>query len=163
MNSKLYKPVLWILLVLYIIILAKFILFKTVIGGVHYNYYIDYHFRIDISNNLKMANFIPFKSIYHSIFNNDTLEYKLQNLLGNIIGFMPVGFLVPLLFPLFRSLKLILFISFFTSLLFETVQLIFVLGTFDVDDLILNSLGGILGYLTLSAFFRVKKGQREIG
>ncbi len=77
--------------------------------------------------------------------------------------FLPIGFLVTLLFPLFKSLKLILFISFFTSLLFETVQLIFVLGVFDVDDLILNSLGGAFGYLTLSAFFRIKKGRRETG
>lgn len=158
MNPKFYKSILWILLFFYLFILVKLILFKFKIGGVNYNYYVNYHFRIDIVNNSKLANFIPFKSIYNSINNTDTVEYKLQNLLGNIIGFMPIGILMPLLFPPVKSLRLVLYISFLTSLLFETIQLVFVLGTFDVDDLMLNSFGGVLGYLALSFFYWIEKG-----
>ncbi len=161
MNPKHYKPILWILLLFYLIILVKLILFKVQIGEVHYDYFVNYHFRIDITNNSKVANFIPFKSIYNSINNTDTVEYKFQNILGNIIGFMPLGILLPLIFPLFKSLRLILFISFFTSLLFETIQLVFVLGVFDVDDLLLNSLGSVLGYLALSLFYKAKKVEKD--
>ena len=38
-------------------------------------------------------------------------------------------------------------ISFTTTLVIETCQLVSCTGSFDVDDLLLNTIGGILGYL----------------
>ncbi|WP_186577017.1 VanZ family protein [Aquibacillus kalidii] len=49
------------------------------------------------------------------------------------------------------------------SLSFEIIQLVFKLGSFDVDDLILTTLGGILGYLPFYAtlLFLNRKNQRK--
>jgi glycopeptide antibiotics resistance protein len=45
-------------------------------------------------------------------------------------------------------------VSFSFSLLIETGQLLMEVGAFDVDDLILNTLGGLIGFRVLIIFFR---------
>src|SRR5205085_1758774 len=72
----------------------------------------------------------------------------IQNLLGNIILFMPPGFLLPLLYrPI--SWKGVLGIAVVSSLCIETLQRVLRAGIFDVDDILLNTLGALLGYLVL--------------
>lgn len=71
----------------------------------------------------------------------------LVNIIGNIIVFIPLGFFLPILFKKYKSFfkTIILVICF--SLLVETLQYITHTGVFDIDDIILNSFGGILGYI----------------
>lgn len=69
------------------------------------------------------------------------------NIYGNVICFLPFGAILPVLNKRCRNLIVITLLSFEFSLLVETVQLITKVGTFDVDDLLLNTIGGILGYL----------------
>ena len=67
------------------------------------------------------------------------------NLLGNIILFIPFGFLLPCVTDWNRMWKTVVTgIGF--SLLIETIQLITSQGCFDFDDVILNSLGCVIGY-----------------
>ena len=74
-------------------------------------------------------------------------DYKMDNLAGNVVGFIPLGILLPiLLFWLRRGWSTVLAV-FLVSLGFECCQLFFKLGIFDVDDLILNTAGGLIGYL----------------
>ena len=80
-------------------------------------------------------------------------EYKQNNLLGNLLGFVPFGFLFPLLLPWFRNFFKILFAGFLLSLFYESAQLLFGLGISDVDDLILNTAGTIIGGI---AFFATR-------
>lgn len=68
------------------------------------------------------------------------------NILGNIIAFMPMGFFIPIIFNKKRSLlKLVLF-SAGISLFIELLQFRFSVGSFDIDDIILNTFGGALGF-----------------
>ena len=62
------------------------------------------------------------------------------NLLGNIVIFIPYGFFVSMAG---RTRGLF---SMFLSLAVETVQLVTRVGSFDVDDILLNTIGGVLGY-----------------
>ncbi|MEH7611196.1 VanZ family protein [Gottfriedia acidiceleris] len=91
-------------------------------------------------------------------------DIRISNLAGNIIGFMPFGFLLPLIVKKYDNLKSILKATFILSLTYELLQLLlFQLGSFDVDDLILNTLGGGLGYLVLKIIrlvFDLKNKQR---
>jgi len=64
-----------------------------------------------------------------------------------VIGFMPFGALLPVLARSARKWWKTVLISFEISSLVEVSQLIFQVGCFDVDDIILNTLGGILGFL----------------
>lgn len=67
------------------------------------------------------------------------------NFLGNIILFIPFGFLLPCVTDWNRMWKTVVTgIGF--SLLIETIQLITSRGCFDFDDVILNSLGCVIGY-----------------
>lgn len=47
--------------------------------------------------------------------------------------------------------------AFVLSLMFEIIQLLTAIGTFDVDDILLNLLGAVLGYLFYQIFMRFIK------
>ena len=68
------------------------------------------------------------------------------NLLGNIIMFIPLGFLMPRVFRRLRKLWKTLLLCIGIIVAIELVQLVTLVGTCDVDDLILNVLGIYLGY-----------------
>ena len=72
--------------------------------------------------------------------------YGYSNLLGNIILFIPLGFLLPFVFPRMRSpVKTLLAVAAAITLV-EIVQLFTLRGYADIDDLILNLLGAAIGY-----------------
>ncbi len=104
-------------------------------------------FHIDIR--IGEISFIPFKGMFEML-QGGINTYAIINILGNIIMFMPIGFLAPLLWIKLESLKKIVLLGFGTSLLIEITQLFLVRGT-DIDDLILNTIGTILGYLVFIA------------
>lgn len=73
----------------------------------------------------------------------------LEDFFGNVLLFIP---LIPAIIILFQkriNFWFALFFALFTSLLIESMQYIFNRGIFDVYDLVLNSIGGILGYFIL--------------
>lgn len=71
------------------------------------------------------------------------------NLFGNILIFVPYGFLISMA-STSRGLLKTLFYSFGLSLGVEIFQLFTRVGSFDVDDLLLNTIGGIFGYILFS-------------
>ena len=95
-------------------------------------------------------NLVPFASIAVTLKGMEPV-YILINILGNILMFAPLGFLIPLLFPNYRSFKKTVLVGFLTSLLIECTQLFLIRGT-DIDDLLLNTLGAMLGYLVYIVF-----------
>ena len=79
------------------------------------------------------------------------------NILGNIAAFMPFGLLVPILRKKPVGAFLILLLSFDFSMLIEVMQLIFKVGSFDVDDLFLNTIGGLAGFICWKFGQRIAK------
>ncbi|CAH0223980.1 hypothetical protein SRABI80_02356 [Peribacillus frigoritolerans] len=147
------KIVLSLSMVLYLLILTKLILFKT-FSITEMNGHISFsHGRYWGSHN-----FIPFKTIAHYLFLADVNpSIRIENIAGNIIGFVPFGLMLPLLSKRFSQLKSILIATFCLSFTYEILQLLFELGSFDTDDLILNTLGGVIGYLPIKLFYIVFK------
>lgn len=85
-----------------------------------------------------------------------------SNLLGNVIGFIPFGLILPVISKNARGFFFITFSGFALSLCVETVQLISKLGCFDVDDLIMNTLGAAIGYVIFAVcHFVYKKRKRR--
>ena len=66
--------------------------------------------------------------------------------LGNIVIFIPFGFLLPILLKK-ASFKQVVWLGFLFSLTIETMQFIFRVGIAELDDLILNTIGAAVGYL----------------
>ena len=72
--------------------------------------------------------------------------HAIRNLGGNIILFVPLGFLLPRVFGRLQSWKSTLLCTVVIILCVEILQVITLLGYCDIDDLILNTLGAALGY-----------------
>lgn len=73
--------------------------------------------------------------------------WAFKNLVGNTVAFVPWGFLLPAAHQRFRRVLPFALITVAVFLIIESCQLVFMIGYFDVDDIILNSLGAFLGYL----------------
>lgn len=140
--GKIKKMLVWILFFLYLVVVTKLILFKEQVGSVNYRYY-NYGV-LSFRQNLERANIVPFKTI-NSIIHGGTNSFIIQNIIGNIILFTPLGILLPIVIPFRRSFNKIFVIAFALSSIFELIQLTLVLGIFDIDDIILNTLGAIIG------------------
>lgn len=96
------------------------------------------------------SNFIPFKEIFRYDFGS-RLFFK--NVIGNMIMFMPYGFFVSYFIKLKKS-YLILFLSLIVSITIETTQL--AIGrVFDIDDILLNVLGGMIGFYIYLVFVKI--------
>ena len=80
------------------------------------------------------------------------------NLLGNVVCFMPFGFLLPMVSKrsVFKNFLSVTFLAMLFSIGIETAQLVTKVGAFDVDDIFLNTIGGLLGYIFLK-FTKLRK------
>lgn len=103
-----------------------------------------------LRRNVNLVPLLTIRNYWYVILhrtNDSVLLHCIINLAGNVIMFIPIGYLLPKLwYPMRR------FGPFFvtcTGLIFcvETLQLFTLLGSFDVDDLILNLIGMTAGYL----------------
>lgn len=94
-------------------------------------------------------NLVPFLEIKRFWTYRDVLgpAAVATNLLGNVIAFFPFGSILPVISRRTRGFFRIMFFSFEFSFVVECIQLVTRVGTFDVDDMILNTLGGVIGYL----------------
>lgn len=141
-HKKWIKVLLRILFGIYIVALAYFLFFSERYGrsGIQ-----EYRYNLE-----------PFQEIRRYLRYRKRLgmEYFVVNIFGNILAFAPFGFFVPVVSPSNRHFASAVLYSFEFSLLIELVQLSFQVGIFDVDDLIMNTLGGVVGYLV---FLLVKK------
>ena len=118
----LHKEIIYLLAVIYILCLFHVVTFQDI--------------------NYGESNFIPFKEIFrYSIGSNKFIK----NVLGNIILFIPFGFLSSYLLKN-RKLGVITILTIIASGTIETVQY-YIGRVFDIDDIILNLLGGIIGFL----------------
>ena len=105
------------------------------------------------------ANLLPFKTILSYLFGEKGLIIALINLVGNIVLLVPIGFLVPFVYRN-MTLKKSLVLAVTAGVTIEMMQVVSRVGIFDIDDIILNALGVIIGYWTftiLAEWMRSKK------
>ncbi|TCP24525.1 VanZ like protein [Scopulibacillus darangshiensis] len=77
----------------------------------------------------------------------------IKNVLGNVILFMPFGFLLPLVYRKLRTFTTCLVLSFIMSLSIEISQYVFAKRIFDIDDIFLNTFGAILGWIVFKLLY----------
>ncbi len=91
------------------------------------------------------GNFVPFKTIGPQLIGGGNHLIAMVNFFGNIIPFMPIGLLAPLVVRSISWQKALV-LGFVTGLTFEVMEVVFRVGIFDVDDVMLNAFGVMLGY-----------------
>lgn len=116
--------------------------------------YILFLFELVTSRDVYMSgtNFVPFREILRYPFGSENFN---RQVFGNIILFMPFGFFTAY-YTKMKKLSGITFMSFLVSLTIEVVQK-YIGRSFDIDDILLNVLGGILGFLIYIALDAVRK------
>lgn len=105
----------------------------------------DPNIQVD-DGDINLSPFLVFKQTYHTVFVDGYWSYFLVNFLGNIFIFMPIGFFIPLLWNNKHYILISIFSGFSISFLIEILQLFLPRRT-DIDDLILNTFGTILGVI----------------
>lgn len=84
--------------------------------------------------------------LYFDLDNGVPIFSRLVNLLGNVAVFAPFGMLLPLLVRRLQSFIRLAFLAIPGILVLETLQMLLRVGSFDIDDLLLNLLGVWVGY-----------------
>ncbi len=130
-KTIIYKEVLGLIFIIYILCLYHVLTYKnTGYGGV---------------------NLTPFKEMFRYTFGSDNF---VKNIVGNILLFIPFGFFASYYLNTKKAWTPVI-ITLIVSLCAEGMQ--YYLGRiFDVDDIILNVLGGFLGYLIFVALSAVR-------
>ena len=124
------------------------VLFVLYIGFLIYFLFLsDWYGREGVMDEYRY-NLVLFKEIRRFIVYREQLGAfaVLSNLFGNILIFMPFGFFISMASRSSSFFKA-LFNSVGLSLCVEVLQLVTRVGSFDVDDILLNTIGGILGYI----------------
>lgn len=136
------KKLLTAIYVVYLLILCRLIILK---------YPFDVCFNIlkswevsQIQNGIRTANFVPFHSIQMYLRYFSKIG-GFENLIGNILLFIPVGIFMCLVREGAWRWYQALLGGMLMSLCIETLQLVSRLGEFDVDDILLNTFGVMLG------------------
>lgn len=142
-----HKAVMKLLFIIYMCVLVYVVFFAEAMGRTPQDGYV--------------YNLTPLKEIKRFmkyIWDNDALGSVARlNIFGNIIAFIPFGIYLP-----YTSESKLGFISTFLytfslSLTIELVQLITKVGSCDVDDIILNTLGGVIGYILWYIYTKLRK------
>lgn len=103
-------------------------------------------------------NFVPFKTILPYLLGHKGLIIAGVNLIGNIALLVPIGFIVPFINQKLNW-KSSLFVAIISGLTIEMMQVVLGVGIFDIDDILLNALGVMVGYwafLISSKWVRMK-------
>lgn len=108
-------------------------------------------------------NLVPFKTIgnYIKASSHINQDIWITNLFGNVLAFLPLGFFLPLLFMSYNRFWKTFGAVFLTTASVEIIQFMTMVGSFDIDDIILNTLGGAIGYLIFIMVFNYLRNRGQ--
>lgn len=130
---------------IYLVALIYFLLFSE--GFYRELGYEDYKYNLQLGREILRA------------WNNREIlgfGYVVLNLGGNFLGFVPMGMLLPAISRNLQKFWKTVILVFLFSGMVECIQLAYRVGCFDVDDLLLNTLGGAIGYLIFRLVYHKK-------
>ena len=102
-----------------------------------------------INGQRQRANLIPFhtiRSYINMVINRYAVGVAIINLAGNLLLLLPMAVYLPYFIKVLRNFWKDELAVFVIDLLIEIIEYITARGSFDVDDVILNMLGAIIGY-----------------
>ena len=143
MAQRLLKPFFILVLIAYVLLLIRLIVFKypdEMTLDILRNWSLD-----DVLRQARTANFTPFLTIRRSLMYRQFNSVNL--LIYNMLAFVPLGLMLPTLIWRRWRWLLVPLIGLLVSVGLEAIQLVTTLGEADVDDVILNLAGTIMGYV----------------
>ena len=136
--KKYVRPILWTTFGIYSFLLI-YILFLSRGAMTHYTY--AQYFR-------QFTNFVPFRTIieYVERYNNGFRNLSVVNLLGNFFLFTPMGMLLPCVFPKLNRFWKVTLTVLGMVVAVEITQGLLRVGSVDIDDVLFNVIGAMIGY-----------------
>ena len=134
-GKKVFKSLIIIAYIFYLSCLVYFLFFCEKYGRTVTD---EYHYNI-----------IPFSEIkrYVMYFDRIGITRFMLNIFGNIVAFVPFGMMMPIIWKRYRKFWMVYVDGFVFVLCIESIQLVSKVGSFDVDDIILNTSGVVIGYI----------------
>lgn len=150
-NNRSRRIVCIVLFVIYLCVLLYFLFFSEKMGRT-------------LTSTEYRYNLQPFKEIRRFISHANTLGAKAiwLNIVGNIVAFIPFGLFIGPISGRRVNIWQAGVLAFDLSMIAEIFQLVFKVGSFDVDDLLLNTFGGIVGSV-IYYFYCVVERKRSNG
>jgi glycopeptide antibiotics resistance protein len=103
----------------------------------------------------RSINIIPLKTIIDFLTSGYNMNSIVTNLVGNIVAVMPMGFLLPIVFKKLGTFLRVCLVILFATTLIEVAQYFVGVGASDIDDVILNVLGGAIGNWIYRLFLKL--------
>lgn len=104
-----------------------------------------------------IINIIPFKETVNILRDGIHNNRIIKGIILNVIYFIPLGFLLPLLFKKINRFLKIILISTITSSLIEIIQLFTIFSVSNIDDVIFNIIGSAIGLICFKLFEKIVK------
>lgn len=149
-NKKQKNDPFWKIALLLYSVIMLFLLFGRANGWVDGKSY-----RELLLSNMNIVPFYTIDNYLNVIFHYPQSKYFshcIVNMVGNIVLFLPFGWLIPMSFSRLRRFFPYIATCIVSICAVEFVQLLTLLGSFDVDDIILNIAGMVTGYLVYLCF-----------
>ena len=158
-NKSYLHVICYAIFMIYLLFLMKIVLFKYI--GL-----VDVVKEIATGNlmGFRSINLIPLTSIieFSKIILEGDFTRGFNNIIGNIFIFAPLGYFLPLLFNKCKRINMVILVGFIISFLFETCQYLMYLGSADIDDIILNLIGTVIGFAFYQIIIRLVKEKKTI-
>ena len=95
-----------------------------------------------------------------NLFDYDSSRDLLINVLGNTLMFVPSGIVLPIVYKRLNTFHRVILAGLGISICIEIIQLPFSVRATDIDDLILNTLGVVVGYGIFALIRRIRGAKR---
>lgn len=145
-ENKKATLIFWLLMLLYIFV----VLFLTIFRGVN--------------TRPRTLNLLPFATLIDQVESvlTELSLFSLANLLGNFVLFFPLGYFLAFQFPKMRKLSRLFIVFLASTLVIELSQYLLNCGATDIDDMILNVFGGLVGYAFYQHLLNKKKSSKVL-
>ena len=136
--KRIVRSLLWAIFIIYCFVVIYMVFLSREFRTQYSHAYYFKHF----------TNFVPFKTIlnYIAMYKNGYQALSIYNLLGNFVLFLPMGALLPCVFRGLNRFGRVVPCILVMVITIEVLQFVLRVGIIDVDDVIFNLIGAMLGY-----------------
>ena len=139
-----------IVFIVYVFLLSYLVFFSERYGRIRYD--------------SPQSNLVPFQEIHRYLSQFREITFlAIINVIGNTLIFVPFGALLFIFSKKLAKFHNTVLLSLLLSLAIETTQYFTRVGVFDVDDIMLNTLGGIIGWIIYKIVYGIYKGVSRRG
>lgn len=136
----------WVCFLAYLLLLGYVVFYSSFFGRAEH---LDYRYNLTL--------FQEIGRYYNWGMRTGNWNLFYLNVMGNVCVFIPWGIFLPKLFTKCKNPLLTILFSFELSFCVELIQLVTKVGSFDVDDLLLNTIGGLCGFLIYTIYRWIKR------